>query len=116
MAVSTFVVYDTTTGAIVCAYRSPTAPTPDTGQAVLNTGDDPVPAPDTHRVDLGGPTVVAKTAQEQDDAANAQRKADIERTLGTLDPVRTAMAARSFSVTALDAEIATLEAELASLP
>lgn len=116
MALSTYVVYDTTTGDLRCACVAANAPPFDAGQAVLVLAVmDPIPTLVTHRVDVSGPTLVTKTAQEQTDEANAQKKANIERMLADLDGIREKLVARGFSTTTIDAEISTLEVEHATL-
>lgn len=112
MAVSTYVVYADATGEIVLAVCAESAPAHEAGTSVLDAGPTvPLPSYLTHKVDLGGPTLIAKTTQEQTDEANAVRKTAIERMLGDLDATKEKMALRSFSVVAIDAEIAALEIE-----
>ena len=116
----TFVTYHTGTGAIRNVYRAPANDTPvvPADHDILKLNPNAVmPAPLTHKVDLGPPlTVVARAAGDMQGEADARRKAVIERTLAGLDSTRVAMVARIFDMTAIDAEIAILEAEHATLP
>jgi hypothetical protein len=91
--------------------------TPGPGEAFLDGGFvTPLPGPDFQKIDLGGPTVVDKTAQEQQDFKDAIRKAQLECILIELDNEKTARTGRGFDTTAVDAQIADAEAEYNALP
>jgi hypothetical protein len=121
MALTTFVIYDTSTGEIhhVRNADDGAAPTPPAGHANLDIGlTSPKPGRKTHKVDLVGPSVVAKTGGELQSDADAARKLEIEYALVRLDSDRQNAQSRGFTGIrdAMDAEITALEAEHASLP
>ena len=114
-----YITYNDSSGAIVRAGFGDSAapPTPGSGEDILNAGMlDVLPTATTHKVDLGGPTLVAKTAQEQQDEADAVRKKLLARSIGSLTACRNEMDGLSYPVAEIDAEIAAAKAEYDAIP
>ncbi|HUU23271.1 MAG TPA: hypothetical protein VM389_12125 [Phycisphaerae bacterium] len=114
-----YVIYNDSDGAILraCFGDAAVPPVPGSGEGVLDAGMlDDMPTAKTHRVDLGGPTLVAKTSQEQQDAADTVRKKLLARAIGEKSACRAEMDARNYPVAEIDAEIAALEAEYDAIP
>ena len=120
MALTTFVTYVTANGAIHAVEQREAGDPPLVagGHSVLDVGLLPnLPRKKTHRIDLAGPTLVLKSDGEQQTEENAERKRQIEMTLGYLDAVRQNLHTRGFieARDELDAQIAALEAEHGAL-
>ena len=114
-----YITYSDSDGGILRAgFGDSAAPPPSgAGEGVLDVGMvDDLPTAKTHRVDLGGPTLVAKTAQEQQDEADAVRKKLLARSIGSLVACQIEMAALSYDTTEIDVEIADAKAEYDAIP
>lgn len=121
MALTTFVIYHTTTGKIHHSQNGDSAspPTPPVDHAVMDNGlTHPIPSCVKNSVDIGGPTVLAKSGGTMLAEAQATRKREIEHALADLDIRKPALNARAFidAEAEVDAEIAALLAEHAALP
>jgi len=119
-AQTVFVIYNTTDGEILRAHtgKDDNPPTAPSGHAVHDAGQIHVPNKRTHKISLGPPvTLVVKSSGDMVSEAEAIRVAQIEMTLGQLDATREKMIhpSRGFDVTALDVQIAALEAERTDL-
>lgn len=122
MALKLFVTYAQADNEIVAAeFRDdgqPPTPGPGVGLLVLNGPPaSGFPSTWTHKVNPGPPpALVEKTAQEQQIFKGGARRTELERKIGELDATRAAMAARGYSTTPIDQEIAACVAEHAALP
>lgn len=108
------IIYDATTGALVgagygAAGSPPVAPGP--GQAALELAyEEPLPAPQTHRVDVGPPaTLVAKTTQEMQDEQDVSDRDGLREAITTLELAQGQYASHGWAATAIDAKIVELQ-------